>query len=218
MYLMNSGNQFGQTPAYRVDGSLSTTAPKLILPRALSRSFLMIQNTGAATLRIEHGCARATVSLSSGALNTFTILNGGFGFTKPPIVQLKGGGGQYVTAATGAAWDGRGQVDQWPTPDGSNLLVTPPTQFRIGKAHAVLTAGVVTSIVVDDPGAGYVNLPDVELFNDPIDPFGCADPTASGLSLATATAPLILNGTFCPTDAIAVQAASATSFYVSYAP
>lgn len=221
MYLMNSCNQSGRHRTYRADGSLSTTSPRLILPEAISRAFLHIANVGAAVLWVDTGCARATATISGGAITGFTILNGGFGFTRPPIIELKGGGGPISTALAASAWDGRGQVDQWATPNGVNLLVTPNTYNRPAKAHAVLTAGVVTSIVIDDPGQGYVNIPDVEMFNDPLDPFGCADPSAgsgSGMSLAATTGSYTFNGTFCTTNAVAVYAATATSYFVEYAP
>lgn len=221
MYLPNSGNQAARHRVYRADGSLSTTAPKLVLPEASSRAFLHIANVGAAVLWVETGCARATATISGGAVTGFTILNGGFGFTRPPKVELKGGGGPISTALSASAWDGRGQVDIWPTPNGMNLLVTPTTYNRPCIAHAVLTSGVVSSIVVDDPGQGYVNIPNVEMFNDPLDPFGCADPSAgsgSGMSLAATTGSYTFNGTFCTTNAVAVYAATATSYFVEYAP
>lgn len=220
MYLPSTGNQPGTHRSYRADGALSTAAPKLILPQANSRALLTIANIGAAVLWVDHGCARATATISGGLLTGFTILNGGFGFTRPPIVELKGGG-SATTALAASAWDGRGQIDFWPTPNGVNLLVTPPIYSRPAKAHAVLTSGVVTSFVIDDPGAGYTNIPEVFMTNDPLDPFGCADPSVgsgSGLSLPATTGVYSLKDTFCHTDAVAVFAATATSFYAEYAP
>lgn len=224
MHLLNSLYQNGPDRSYRADGALSTTSPKLILPQATSRSFLLFQNTGANPIRLEHGCARATATLTSGVVTGVTILNAGFGFTLPPQVQFKGGG-ILPTALTASAWDGRGQIDNWPTPAGSNLLVTPSVQFRPAKATAVLTAGVVTSFVIGDGGAGYTNIPEVMLTNDPNDPFGCADPSIGGGSGLLVPAPsgvlpgsYLLNGTFCHTDAIAVYAATAASFYLEWAP
>lgn len=221
MYLPGSGNQPGTHRAYRADGALSTTAPKLILPQATSRTYLRIVNVGSAVMWVENGCARATATISGGVVTGFTILNGGFAFTRPPIVLLKGGGGPVVAAPTAAAWDGRGQIDQWAVPTGANTTVTPATYNQPAQAHAVLTSGVVSSIVIDNPGRGYVNPPEVSLANDPLDPFGCADPSAgsgSGIQLAATGGAYELNGTFCHTNAIAVYAATATSFFVEYAP
>lgn len=221
MYLPNSGNQPGRHRAYRADGSISTTAPKLILPEAVSRAFVSIQNTGTAIIWMEHGCARATATISAGAVTAFTVLNGGFGFSRPPKVTLKGGGGQFRPALAASNWDGRGQIDQWPEPAGANMLSTPITYNHPAQAHAVLTNGVVTSIVIDDPGKGYINPPDVMLANDPLDPYGCADPSAgggSGVSLFAGGGTYFLNGTFCHTNAIALYAATAASYYLEYAP
>lgn len=220
MYLLNAAYQSATHRSYRADGALSSTAPKLILPQAISRAFLSIVNIGAAVLWVDHGCARATATISGGAVTGFNILNAGFGFTRPPIVELKGGGG-FPTALAASAWDGRGQIDQWPTPAGVNLLVTPPVYSRPAKARAVLTSGAVTSFIIDDPGAGYTNIPEVFMANDPNDPFGCADPSlnsGSGLSLPATTGTYSLKDTFCHTDAVAVYAATATSYYAEYAP
>ena len=58
---------------------------------------------------------------------------------------------------------------------------------RVAQAHAVLTGGVVTSIVIDDGGSGYVAAPYVFMRNSPLDPVGCASPffgsATSGLQL-----------------------------------
>lgn len=221
MYVPNTANQPGTHRSYRADGSLSTTAPKLVLPQAPSRALLSIVNIGAAVLWVDHGCARATATISGGILTGFTILNAGFGFTRPPIVELRGGGGLFLPALAASAWDGRGQVDQWPTPAGVNTLVTPPVYSRPAKVRAVLTAGAVSSFIIDDAGAGYTNIPDVFIANHPLDPFGCADPSiggGSGLSLPASTGAYSLKDTFCHTDAVAVFAATATSFYLEYAP
>ena len=221
MYLPSSANQSGKHRAYRADGTLSTTSPKLLLPEAISRTFVSIQNTGSAVIWLEHGSARATATISAGVVTAITILNGGFGFTLPPHVEFKGGGGVGPAALAASNWDGRGQIDQWATPGGANTLVTPPTYNHQAKAHCVLTAGVVTSIVIDNGGQGYVNPPELFISNHPLDPFGCADPSVgggSGVELFTPGGTYYLNGTFCHTNTIAVYAATAASYYLEYAP
>jgi hypothetical protein len=221
MHLLNSLNQNFPDRAYRADGVLANTSPKLILPQAVSRAFLRFQNIGTNPIYLDHGCARATATLTNGVVTGLTILNAGFGLTRPPIVQFKGGGGQYPTPLTASGWDGRGQIDNWPTPSGVNVLVTPPVYSRIAKATAVLTSGAVSSFVISDGGAGYLYPPEVMLTNDPLDPFGCADPSAgggSGMILNTGNT-YELNGTFCHTDAVAVfAAAGSASYYLEYAP
>lgn len=219
MHLFNSGQQNGTDRAYRADGTLVSTAPRLILPQTNSRAFLSIQNIGANAMFMEHGCARAIATITGGVVTAISILNPGFGFTRPPIVQFKGGG--TITALGASLWDGRGQIDNWQTPQGANLLVTPNTVYRAAKATAVLTAGVVTSFSISDGGAGYTNPPEVLLTNDPLDPFGCADPSynsGSGVYVGLYGS-YFLNGTFCHTDAIAFYAsAGSASYYLEYAP
>ena len=221
MHLLNSMYQKGADQAFRADGSLGNTSPKLILPRATSRSFLSLVNTGSNPVYLEHGCARATATLTNGVVTSVTVLNGGFGFVLPPQIQFKGGGGMFPPALTASGWDGRGQIDDWPVPSGANLLTTPATINRFAKAYPVLTSGVVTSVVIQDGGAGYINPPEVLLINDPLDPYGCADPSlSSGSGLyVTPYGSYYLNGTFCHTDAIALYTPSGTgSYYVEYSP
>ena len=56
MYLANANNQMGQHFAYRADGSLaSSVTPLLVLPQALSRAMLNIQNISAAAMWMENG-------------------------------------------------------------------------------------------------------------------------------------------------------------------
>ncbi len=185
-------------PLYCADGTVATGGtPQLVLPQVPSRSFLKIQNLSAGPLWFEFGSARATCALTSGAVSGFTVTNAGFGFTRPPVVYLFGGG-----AAGNGSYLGLGQ------PGGA----APDSSLGAGrpaKAHAVLTTGTVSSIVIDDPGAGYVIAPYVFLFNDDLDPYGCAAPSAtSGMLLSSNSAPYILNGTSCFTDAVAVFGAT----------
>jgi len=218
MYLLSSGNQAGTDRSYRADGSLGNTSPKLILPQAQSRAMLSIQNIGSNQIYLEHGCARATTTLTSGAVTAITILNPGFGFVKPPIVTFKGGG-QVNAPLAASNWDGRGQIDAWAVPNGYNS--TTAVFSRPARAIAVLTSGVVTSFVIEDGGAGYITPPEILLTNDPNDPYGCADPSynsGSGVVL-NSLGTYFLNGTFCHTDAIALYAASgAATYYCEYAP
>jgi hypothetical protein len=221
MHLLNSLNQQMTDRSYRFDGTLTNTSPRLVLPQALSRSFLSFQNTSPNVMWLEHGGARAIATISSGVVTGFTILNPGFGYVLPPVVQFKGGGGQFSAALTASAWDGRGQIDFWPTPSGQNLLVTPPIVFRPALATAILTNGVVTGFNISDGGAGYTNPPEVLLVNAPGDPYGCADPSngsGSGVELVSGGT-YFLNGTFCHTDAIALYTGTASSkYYGEYSP
>lgn len=217
MNLPGSQNQKRLDRMFRFDGSATSTV-KLVVPRAAARSFFTIQNTGATNaLWVDFGSARATATLTSGVVTSLTILNGGFGFTVLPTVRLLGGGSnnnQFQSALSASGWDGRGQLDQFPEPEGYNLLVTPNTRNRPANVTAVLTAGVVTSFIINDGGLGYINPPEVIITNHEYDPFGCADASkssGSGFNLAAGQT-LTFNGTFCPTDQVSVYSASGTTY------
>lgn len=168
MRLPNVGDQFTRTPGYRADGSIaSASLPQLILPSSLSRSSLLLQNTSSAIMWVEMGSARAHATITGGVVTSITIDNAGFNFTKPPVIELLGGGN-----AGNSTYLGLGQPGA-PSP---NSQLTPG---RPAKAHAVLSGGVVNSIVVDDGGAGYAIAPYVFIINSDLDPYGCADPSAN---------------------------------------
>lgn len=188
---------------FRADGTIASgSAPQLVLPEAWQRSFFLFQNTSAtATMFLEFGSARAHCALTSGAVSSITVDNGGFGFTLPPAVEFLGGGNGGNTAVLG-------------TGDPFS-----PAPNRPAKAHAVLTAGVVTSIVIDDPGANYKAVPYVRLINSNQDFIGCADPSVgggSGISLIP-QASLTYEDLSVPTDQIAVFCSTISApFFCAY--
>ena len=199
MKFQNVGDQAGRHFLYDASGTLTLGGtPQLVLPEQPSRSYLFFQNISTDLLRVEFGSARATCGLTSGAVTSVTVTNAGFNFTRPPVIRFEGGGGllngQYVGVAA---------------PNG-------PSPSRPAKAHAVLTGGAsgggsyVSSIVIDDPGAGYVIAPFVAIFNSDLDPYGVAAPSAtSGMILAgSGAAPIVFNGFTCPTNSIAVYGAT----------
>lgn len=202
-----SGQQRG-TLLYDASGTISVGGQsQLALPVALSRCYLFIENLhNTSALRVEIGSARATAALTSGAVSSVTVTNGGFGFTYPPLIEFLGGGRMGTGALLGC-----GQPD-YPSPGFSEGGGLPAISGdHPAKAHAVLTAGVVTSIVIDDPGQGYLQAPYVRMFNDPRDPFGVADPNygsaVSGIVLNPAGSETFENNV-CPTDAISVFGAT----------
>lgn len=219
MILPNAAGQPGLHRAFRADGTLSSNSV-LVLPQAMTRCQFMIMNISAAPMYMDHGCARANAVITSGAVTSLTISNGGFGFTIPPLVTFAGGGGQGTGVNQGNAgiianssWNGRGLLGS-PPPSG-----TSPTVARPAVARSVLTSGVVTSFIIDDPGAGYVNPPEVILTNDPRDPFGCADPSVgsgSGVYLAANGGSYYLNGTAMWMDAVALWGTNASKFTCEY--
>ena len=196
MQLPGSGNQSKFHPLYDASGTVSGSASKLLLPQVPSRSFLLFQNNSTAAMFLETGSARGTATVSGGVVTGISVTNGGKGFTLPPVVRFAGGGN-----AGNGSYLGLGQ----PGAEGPNSSLT---AGRPAKARAVLTGGVVTSFVVDDPGSGYVTAPYVYVFNSDLDPYGFADPfygsATSGIQIVPSGGTLYLNGTSCFTDSIGV--------------
>ena len=209
MQLVGSGNQAKRHPLFTADGSVTTGGtPQLILPETPSRSFLMLQNVSAGPLWFEFGSARATAALTNGAISSITVTNAGFNFSKPPVVRFAGGGYSGNTAFLG--------LNQ-PGGDGPNSSIV---AGRVACAHCVMTGSApnlsISSIVIDDPGAGYAIAPYVFIMNSDLDPYGCAVPSAtSGMLLSAQSAPYILNGTSCFTDAIAVFGATTSQAFLA---
>lgn len=197
MHLPNSQMQAGPHRAYLYTGAASGAA-QLILPEQVSRSMLLVQNLSDTAMYLEIGSARATAALTSGVVSSCTVTNGGFGFTVPPTIEFVGG-----LAGSASTFSYAGAADILAAPGSPGA----PTG-KSAIAHAVLTGGVVSSIVVDDGGSGYVVPPLVLMHNSRRDPFGCADPffssAVSGVYLAAGGGSYYINGTVCPTDSLAL--------------
>lgn len=158
------------TRGYPLDGKITTGGTsQLLLPYvpSMSRTYLIIENTSASgNLTLGFGGATATAAVSGGVVTGFTVTNGGFGYTKPPFVQIIGGIG------------------------GGLGFPRPEPQSAQASAHAVLTGDAVTSIVVDNGGAGYTAAPFILLINQ--------DSDSTGAFNASATAGFVIapNGQF----------------------
>lgn len=180
-------------------------AAQLLLPEAKSRSFLLITNLHLTEIMyVDFGSARATAVITSGAVTSFVVVNAGFGFTRPPKVSLLGGGDGGNSSFLGVGEPG------YPAPGDAGMSAARFTDMsgqRPAKAHAVLTADAVTSIVIEDPGAGYVIAPYVFITNDPLDPYGVAIPSAtSGIPIPANTS--LIFDRAVPTDPVSIVAAS----------
>jgi hypothetical protein len=199
MKLVGAGGQ--SAPHFYYDGGgtiASATAPQLVLPRRNSCSHLLVQNLSAAVMYLEFGSARAVATITNGQVTAITVTNPGFGFSLPPTIQFRGGGAVSFPGFVGS----------------SEPLSPPPA--APAQAHCVMTGAApnmtVQSIVIDTPGAGYLRAPYLQILNDPRDPNGCADPSQSGgvgVLLGSAGGSYYLNGTVCPTDALALFCATA---------
>lgn len=214
MYLPGSSGQQVRFPLFDASGLIATGGtPQLLLPEAKSRSFLYIQNLDAThDLYVEFGGARATATISAGKLTGFTITNAGFGYTLPPIVELLGGGNGGNNTFLGVGGPG------YPAPGDASQAAARFVDMSSqspAKAHALLTTGAVTSFEIESAGGGYVAAPMVFMRNNTRDPFGAAIPSAtSGVWLPAGGSNLYMNGTICPTDAVAIFGATTNTRYI----
>lgn len=177
---------------------------QLVLPEAKMRSSLIIENISDTDMLIEIGAARATATISSGAVNAVSVSNAGMGYSLAPTVKFIGGaypGG--ITTSLTLALPGD---PSWPSPQ------------HVARAHCVMTGTApnmtIASIAIDDAGSGYQYPPYVLLTNNILDPFGAAVPSAAvGILLKAAGGSYTSNGTFCTTDQISIFCASSSKAF-----
>jgi hypothetical protein len=93
-----------------------------------------------------------------------------------------------------------------------------PAPSHPATAHCVMTGSApnmtISSISIDDPGAGYAYPPFVLLHNDELDPYGCSIPsTTNGILLAANGGSYTSNGTVCTTDQMALYCATTSAAF-----
>ena len=194
MRLVGSGGQQRHDYTFDASGTITTGGTaQLVLPQRQSCSYLLLQNVSSGTLFFGFGSARATATITSGVVTSCAVTNGGFNFSKPPIIRFLGGGGN--------------------TPFLGGNLPGYPSPASIASAHCVMTGSApnmsVSSIVVDNGGAGYLIAPYVQIINSDLDPYGAFLPSATaGVELLANGSSLTFNGTVCTTDPISVYGAT----------
>ncbi len=195
MYLQNTKAQVRADPIYDASGTIAAGGTaQLVLPVHQSRAHFFFQNNSAHAMWVEFGSARATATITNGAVSSIAVTNAGFNFTYPPLVRFAGGGDAGNSRYLGLNQPG-GEG-----PNSSLIAATPAT------AHAVLTTKAVSSIVVDSGGSGFVIAPFVFIYNDQLDPYGCAIPSSGvGVQVAPGGGSIYYNGTACPTDSVSVS-------------
>lgn len=211
MYLTGTKGQQSADRLYRINGTIASgTASQLVSPIPTTRAFFLFQNNSSATMWLGLGSALATATISGGAVTGCTIVNGGFGFTAPPIIDFLGGAAYCPLTGlgpSGAGFPGYAAPNNFPNNAG----------YRPAIAHTVLTSGVITSIVIDDPGAGYAFAPFVDIKNAHKDRYGCIDPfygsVANGFQLGAGQS-YTNNGPYCSTDQIAVFCNTTSSAFI----
>ena len=201
MRLPGTGNQARNDYLYCQDVKITSGGTaQIVLPKSISRSFLFLQNLDVGPMTLEFGSARATCTITNGAVTSVTVTNAGFGYSQPPIVRFLGGGpGDTIPQVP----SGQGS----PFIGGSQPNYPAPSNFA--QAHCVMTGSApnlsVSSITIDNPGALYLRAPYVFLDNSPLDPYGAAVPSSTvGILLPSGSPAMIFNGTCCPTDAVSV--------------
>lgn len=209
MKLVGAGGQVRLDELYDASDTFPFQASIVALYRSVSRTHLMLQNTGSSTIWAEFGPARARAAVSGGVVTSVTVTNAGQNYTYPPTVEFLGGGGIDMPYGN-TAFLGINQPDA-------------PSPSRPAQAHCVMTGAPgsmsISSIVIDDPGAGYASSPYVYIRNSPNDPIGCAVAAPNtGFRLDASTPPLIWNGTACPTTQMSLWGDVGASFTLKYMP
>lgn len=198
----------GQNYADRLFDASGTIASggtaQLVLPQAKVRTSLIIENISDTNMYVEFGGARATASLSSGTVSSCSVVNAGFGFSRPPKIVFLGG-----------AWDNPNQTTPTYSLQGCPCW---PSPSNPAQAHCVMSGSApnqtIGSIVIDNPGSGYAYPPYVLLMNDPLDPYGCATPSATvGMLLLANGGSYTPNGSVCTTDQISIFCATSSKAF-----
>ncbi len=180
---------------YAADITMTGSA-QLVLGQSQARSLLKLKNIGINAMWIEFGGARATATLTSGAVTGISLTNVGFNYTKPPLVRFLGGG-----YAGNSSFLGLGQPNAAAPNSMANLTGRPAV------AVALLSGGAVNSFTIEDGGAGYATPPYVQLINSDLDPNGVALPASGAPGVGWQLAPgeaMSFEASACTTDAVSV--------------
>ena len=226
MKQVGTGNQGVRHFIFDASGTITSgSAPQLLLPEHINRSLFMFTNNSANTMYMEFGGARATATLTSGAVSGTSITNAGFGFSKPPWVRFVGGGAPQGVAGPArphaqAAGAVSTAVEFQPNVSfiGSTIpSVDWPSPPNVATGIAVMTGSApnqsVSSIQITNPGSGYLYAPFVWLINSDLDPNGAAIASATSGFAISAGGSVTFNGTCCPTSAISLFCATSTSAF-----
>lgn len=190
---------------YDASGTITTAnTPQLILPEAVSRSSLLIENISSSNMFIEIGSARAIATITNGSVTGVVVTNAGFGYSQPPSITFLGGafaGGVTTTLSFSLNGD-----PGYPAPSAPASAVCVMT----GTAPNMSVA----SITINSGGSGYFYPPYVSLNNHRFDLWGAAAPSAtSGIQLFPGGS-YTSNGSIATTDAISVFCATQGAAYM----
>ena len=195
--LVGARGQTTRDVVMTVTGQTTSGSPKmLVVPEHRNRTFFRFTNLSSNPMYLEIGAGEATCTISGGVVTAVNIVNGGFNYTLPPVIQFLGGG-----------YDNNNTTFVGTTAPGYQA---PNNQ---AKALAVLSGGSVVSATILSGGAAYVTAPYVLITNSTNDPNGVADPSLNGGSgyLVNAGASIDMNNTSVTTSPIAVYCATSGS-------
>ena len=197
--LVGYSGQYVTTHLYDVSGTITSGGTaQLLLPVSLMRASFSIQNISDTAMYLAIGAPPATCTLSSGTVSTVTAGNAGAGYSRPPQVVFLGGANTNRAALPAYTLSG---LPDYPAPS------------HPAQAHCVMTGAAgsqtISSIAIDDPGAGYAYPPFVLLVNDPLDPYGYSVPSATnGILLAASGGSYTANGSVATTDQMSLYCAT----------
>lgn len=197
MYLLNSQGQQAIHDYFEASGVIATGGvAQLVLPQRKSCSHFLFQNLSSSALMIQFGVRPGIATLTNGVVTSVSVPDVGFGFLVPPPVHFLGGGNDGDLMSQG------GSLPGWPTPR------------HPAKGRAVMSAGAISSIEINDGGSGYLAPPYVYILANRVDPTGVGLPAASiGIMVLANGGSYYLNGTACPTTAVSVYGANTGQAY-----
>lgn len=195
MYLLNSQGQQSIHDYFDASGTITTGGTaQLVLPQRKSCSHIIFQNNSATSMFIQFGVRPGVATLTNGVVTGVSVPDVGFGFLLPPDVQFLGGGNINDPGSQGATMPG------WPTPK------------HPATGRAVMAAGAISSIEIDDGGSGYLSAPLVYILPNRADPTGVGLPASNvGIQVPGNGGSYYLNGTACPTTAMSVFSATTSA-------
>jgi hypothetical protein len=131
------------------------------------------QQTPNTAIYVESDGANFRIANLSGCPVGAVVTNAGSGYTSAPTVVPNAGGSTWRAIVGGLI----NATFTLPSFKGSNytyppiVQVDPPAPGGLPcTAHAVISAGALTSVVIDNQGAGYTAVPTFHFLSDPRDP------------------------------------------------
>lgn len=197
MYLVGARAQQQIDDYFDASGTIvAGGTAQLLLPQRKSCSHLVIANNSTGILMVQIGVPPGVATVANGAVTGVTFPDGGFGFQEPPVIMFLGGGNANDPASKG------GTLPYWPAP--SN-----PAAARAVMGTSAISGLKINSIELDSGGSGYLAPPFVYLLAKRTDPTGVGTPSAAvGIPLQANGGSFYVNGTSCPTTAIAIWGAT----------